>query len=287
MMVDQFTKWVECIPLPSQTAEVTARAAVNEFFSRFGYPFQVFSDQERNFESQLFREVYELLHMHKARTPLYRCSANGQVECYNRTLIASVRCFVGKNQKSWDVFLPQLAGAIRSSVNRSTGYTPNRLMLGREVNQPADLVFQVLKTDTSDCPDPNQYVSELADALMITAHQMARGNLNSSQLAIKRDYDLKVVEHQYNVGDLVYQLDTATIKGKCRKLSPVWKGPGLVVEKLTPFLYRVQMKKSIFTANHDRLKLCRDRDVPSWAVQLREKLKRRGQHSDLHLSKAL
>ena len=34
MMVDQFTKWVECIPLPSQSAEGTARAAVNQFFSR-------------------------------------------------------------------------------------------------------------------------------------------------------------------------------------------------------------------------------------------------------------
>jgi hypothetical protein len=34
MMVDQFTKWVECIPLPSQSAEETARAAVNQFFSR-------------------------------------------------------------------------------------------------------------------------------------------------------------------------------------------------------------------------------------------------------------
>jgi hypothetical protein len=33
MMVDQFTKWVECIPLPSQSAEGTARAAVNQFFS--------------------------------------------------------------------------------------------------------------------------------------------------------------------------------------------------------------------------------------------------------------
>jgi hypothetical protein len=35
MMVDQFTKWVECIPLPSQSAEETTRAAVNQFFSRF------------------------------------------------------------------------------------------------------------------------------------------------------------------------------------------------------------------------------------------------------------
>lgn len=44
VMVDQFTKWVECVPLPSQTAEVTARAAVNEFFARFEFPFNIFTD---------------------------------------------------------------------------------------------------------------------------------------------------------------------------------------------------------------------------------------------------
>lgn len=38
VMVDQFTKWVECKPLISQTAEVTARAAVNEFFCTFWFP---------------------------------------------------------------------------------------------------------------------------------------------------------------------------------------------------------------------------------------------------------
>ena len=32
VIVDQFKKWLECIPLPSQSAETTARAAVNEFF---------------------------------------------------------------------------------------------------------------------------------------------------------------------------------------------------------------------------------------------------------------
>ena len=36
MIVDQFTKCVECIPLPSLTAEVTATAAVNYFFFCFG-----------------------------------------------------------------------------------------------------------------------------------------------------------------------------------------------------------------------------------------------------------
>ena len=82
MMVDQFTKWVECVPLPSQTAGVTAKAAVDGFFARFGYPFQIFTDQGRNFESKLFTALCEALEIHKARTTPYTPSANGQVERY-------------------------------------------------------------------------------------------------------------------------------------------------------------------------------------------------------------
>ena len=91
MMVNQFTKWVECVQLPSQTAEVAARAAVDGFFSRFGFPFQIFSDEGRNFESKLFTALCEVLEIHKARTTPYRLSANGQVEHYKRTLIDAVR----------------------------------------------------------------------------------------------------------------------------------------------------------------------------------------------------
>lgn len=68
MMVDQFTKWVECIPLPTQSAEVTARAAINEFFTKFGYPLQIFTDQGTNFTIQLFSNICEALEIHKTRT---------------------------------------------------------------------------------------------------------------------------------------------------------------------------------------------------------------------------
>jgi hypothetical protein len=46
---------------------------------------------------------------------------------------------------------------------------------------------------------------------------------------MKRDYDVKVRVKELKLGDLVYQLDTATVKGKTRKLSPSWKGPGVVI----------------------------------------------------------
>ena len=128
MMVDQFTKWVEIIPLPSRTAEVT----VNKFFIQFGCPFHLLSDQGRNFESRLFAAMCDVLQIQKTRTTPYRPSANGQVERYNRILMDAVRCFNGKKQNQWDIHLPQLAGVMRKSVNRQTGYTLNKLMLGRE-----------------------------------------------------------------------------------------------------------------------------------------------------------
>ncbi len=163
MMVDQFTKWVEIIPLSSQTAEETARAAVNCFFSRFGVPFRIFSDQGRNFESKLFTSLCEVLQIHKQRTTPYRPSSNGQVERYNRTLMDAVRCFIDKNQHTWDVFIPQLAAALRSAVNRNTGFTANKMMLGREVNLPADLMFS--SAQDKQQVDPESYVSQLGDTI--------------------------------------------------------------------------------------------------------------------------
>ena len=38
MLVDQFTKWLECWPLPNQTAEIVASRVVKGFISKFGCP---------------------------------------------------------------------------------------------------------------------------------------------------------------------------------------------------------------------------------------------------------
>lgn len=266
VMVDQFTKWVECIPLPTQTAEETARAAVDQFFSRFGYPFQVFSDQGRNVESKLFVELCKAFHIHKARTTPYRPSSNGQVERYNRTLMDAVRCFIGKAQNRWDTHLQQIAGALSASVNRQTGFTANKLMLGREVNTPAHLMFPQVgeKKDSLD-----GYVAELVSSVQ-KAHEVARSKLKTATKRMKRNYDLRILERSYAVKDPVYILDKAAVKGECKKLGPPWKGPGVVVAKLSAYLYRVKLRNAVMVLNHDRLKLCRDRTLPLWIRHWKE-----------------
>ncbi|VDH94350.1 Hypothetical predicted protein [Mytilus galloprovincialis] len=89
---------------------------------------------------------------------------------------------------------------------------------------------------------------------------------------MKRDYDVRILEREYKIGDLVYVLDTAKIKGRAKKLDPPWKGPGLVCEKLSSYVYKIKLQKSVLTINHDRLKPCKDREVPPWLKQCQHRL---------------
>lgn len=52
-----------------------------------------------------------------------------------------VRFNIDSQPKTWDKYLGQPAGALQSTINRHTGYTPNRLMLGVEENVPATLIY--------------------------------------------------------------------------------------------------------------------------------------------------
>ena len=89
---------------------------------------------------------------------------------------------------------------------------------------------------------------------------------------MKRNYDLKTNFREYQIGDVVYVLDTATVKGRCRKLSATWKGPGLIVDKCGTTVYKIKIKDKFVVLNHDRLKLCEDRELPKyiqrWKTQL-------------------
>ena len=76
---DQLSKWVEAYPIKDQSAETVAHVLVYEFFSRFGLPNELHSDQGSNYGSELFKEVCKALDIHKTRTSPYHPSGNGMV----------------------------------------------------------------------------------------------------------------------------------------------------------------------------------------------------------------
>ena len=268
VVVDQFTKWFECYAIPDQTAEVVCRALVDNFISRFGIPQIIHTDQGRNFESSLFREMCKLLEIAKTRTTPYRPSSNGQIERYNRILLAVIRCFI-EDQQEWDEHLPLLSMAIRSTVNRSTGCTPNQLMLGREVSVP-DEIFGMSSLNSPKQPVPD-YLRRLLEH-MKAAHAAARKQLQSVQLRQREYYDKKVREQRYQLGDMVYKLDSTTQVGVTAKLKPVYDGPYLIIQVISSLLYRIAGRRRTQVLHHDRLRPCIDREVPLWIRRKRHQL---------------
>ena len=106
--MDYFSKWPEACALQNQEAVTVANVLVSQFFSRFGVPAKLHSDQGRNFESLVFREVCTLLGIHKTRTTTLHPQSDVMVERYNRTLEIQLATFVQDHQKDWDLHFPLL-----------------------------------------------------------------------------------------------------------------------------------------------------------------------------------
>lgn len=146
-------------------------------FSRFGTPLEIHSDQGRNFESDLFKEICKLFEIKKTRSTSYRPCSNGIIEKFNGTLEKMIQGFVNKNTDNWDVYIGILMSAYRSTQHPATGYTPNMLMLGREVLLPSQIIFPLPPTQNDQNPD--SYISLLKSKLE-EVYLSARKNLQKS-----------------------------------------------------------------------------------------------------------
>ena len=103
---------VEIHALPDISAEQTARCAIDQFFSRFGTPLQIHTNQGKNFDGNIMKALCDLYRITKTQTTPYRPCSNGQVERYNQLLLQLIRCFLRAKDKTWDQDLQLLAGAI-------------------------------------------------------------------------------------------------------------------------------------------------------------------------------
>ena len=175
IVADYFTKWVEAYPMPNQEATTVAELLVKQFICRFGVPLLIHSDQGRNFESELFAEMCRLLGIKKTRTTPYHPQSDGMVKRFNRTLEAQLSKFADHNQKDWDEHIPFLLMAYRSATHDTTHCSPVKMMLGRELKMPIDLMFG--RPEDEPPQTATNYASVLQERLE-RVHEFARGHMH-------------------------------------------------------------------------------------------------------------
>ena len=239
VVIDYFTKWPEVFPLPNQEANTVARALVDGFFSRFGVPRELHSDQGRNFESTVFRECCEILGIRKTRTTPMHPESDGMVERFNRTLVQEVAKRCRHGQTDWDQSIPTILMAYRSAVHESTGYTPAQLMLGHDPNLPLDMLIE----RPPDARDDKVTTTEFAKSLrerMSEIRSTVASNLAVSAETMKQRKDAKATMRPLNEGDQVWLYNPRRKKGQSPKLASPWEGPYLILKALSAVTYRIR-----------------------------------------------
>ena len=124
-MIDRFTRWPEAVPIREPTAEAIARVFLNTWVARFGVPSVVMTDQGRQFESYLWRDLMRLLGSDRVRSNAYHPIANGMVERFHRQLKASLASHPLRSQ--WTKAFQLVLLGINSALKEDLGCTAAEL----------------------------------------------------------------------------------------------------------------------------------------------------------------
>lgn len=108
--------------------------------------------------------------------------------------------YAEENHRRWDDHLPLVLLSYNSSVHDSTPLSPAMMTYARNLDLPADLIFEGLEHASKQASPPPEYVRNLAEQ-MEKIHTLARDNLSKNNEAQRRRYDLKQYIHNYKVGD--------------------------------------------------------------------------------------
>jgi len=159
-VVDIFSKWAEAYQVRTHTAPVVAKVLIDNFFSRFGMPRRILTDQGKEFESILFKELCEKMGIQKIRTSPYQQSTNDCIERFHRTLNSMIGKVVQYDQRNWDECLPTIMADYRAAKHESTGFSPKRMILGRNNSAPLDLILGDIPGEENRCEKYGDFVYE-------------------------------------------------------------------------------------------------------------------------------
>jgi len=232
VMVDKFTKWIEVKPIRKLDGH-NAVAFLQDIMFRYGCPHSIITDNGTNFAKGPFARFCMNFNIRLDVTSVAHPQGNGQVERANESILSGIKPRLieplERTPGCWLEELPSVIWSLRTTPNRSTGYTPFFLVYGAEAVLPTDIEF--------DAPRVTMYTeAEVKEAreddldLLEEARELALSRSAIYQQNLRRYHSRKVNPRVFREGDLVLRLVQRTA-GR-HKLSPPWEGPFIVSKAL-------------------------------------------------------
>ena len=198
------TRYVEAVPLRNITAKTVVEAMIR-FFTTFGLPKEVQTDQGTNFMSGVFNQALKDLEIKHVVSSPYHPESQGALERFHHTLKEMLRCYCDGDPRHWPNGVPFVLFAVRDSVQESLGFSPFELIFGHDVRGPLKMMKEKWMNDHGKEENVVAYQSEMKERLR-RAVECAREHLGEAKERMKVWYDRKAKDRVYEPGDQVLVL---------------------------------------------------------------------------------
>ncbi len=169
----------------------------------------------------------------------YRPQLNGLCERMNQTIENINKCIVRDERNTLDKSLDLVMMAYRVTTQTSTGFTPNMLVTGKEMNMPVDLIYSSPNSrrhfNNYECFC--SYIEGLRNS-MVDAYFRTRKCLGDAAVRQKMYFDRDTAPHHFKKGDWIIYWHKPTAM---QTLSSGWTGPFIVSEKVSVVNFRIQI----------------------------------------------
>ena len=223
-VIDHYSKYAVAYATFQQNTN-TVIDCLKQYFSQFGIPERILTDQGRCFISQPFQDFLNLWGISKATSTSYHPQTQGLVERFNGTIISILKRYVYEMPDTWDENLPLATFAYNTSIQRVNNFTPHEVMYGRKA-----------KTSLSTLVKNNSKLSP-AEHVLKVQRDLQRINTiigDNQQIASQKEqerYNKKTAGDVFSVGDHVLLYNPAVKMGDSKKFAPCYQGPFIIQHK--------------------------------------------------------
>lgn len=230
-VIDAFSKFIWLFPVRQINSNVTCDILSKHIFGTFGPPKMLVSDNASSFTCRRFRNMCFAWGIKHVLLSPHNPGPN-QVERVHRNLKSCLSAFHAADQSKWNTNLPLFCLAFNSAIHESSQYTPAELFLGRKLNDPLQLQWNI---DYLSRPSRQMNVQqkwEIALAHLKKARDRVAKRFNKGRKAVPFKVGDTVLVKSFPVSSAANQISA--------KLCPRWSTPKRIVEFLGPVSVRLE-----------------------------------------------